>query len=322
MPYEERAEAKALGARWDVVAKRWYADERSDSSTLARWPVDTLAGSSEAATAPDKEFADVLSDMGFMLSGDHPVMDGQPHRVAVEGDRPTEVGGFYVGHLDGHPAGYAMNNRTGEERRWKSKGYYLSSADRSDLAATAQRNVEARQAERAELLEATAVRVSEQAARLVEPGSSTPYLALKGVSRHAGVLTNREGETTFVPAIDVNGKQWSTQYIDALGSKRFAKNSRKDGCFHPVGGYDVLQNADVVVVAEGYATAASIREATGVATVAAFDSGNLASVVRALHERWPDKGIVVAGDDDRHRPDNPGRHKAEEAVLLPEQTRG
>jgi putative DNA primase/helicase len=66
----------------------------------------------------------------------------------------------------------------------------------------------------------------------------------------------------------------------------------------------------------------------GFATVAAFDSGNLLSVAKALHERYPDKQIVIAGDDDRHleltQGINPGGSKAEEAaravggkVLLP-----
>ena len=66
----------------------------------------------------------------------------------------------------------------------------------------------------------------------------------------------------------------------------------------------------------------------GFATAAAFDSGNLVSVAKALHEKYPEKQIVIAGDDDRQleltHGINPGRSKAEEAaravggkVLLP-----
>jgi putative DNA primase/helicase len=66
----------------------------------------------------------------------------------------------------------------------------------------------------------------------------------------------------------------------------------------------------------------------GFATVAAFDSGNLLSVAKALHEKYPEKQIVIAGDDDKHleltHEVNPGRSKAQEAaravggkVLLP-----
>ena len=53
-------------------------------------------------------------------------------------------------------------------------------------------------------------------------------------------------------------------------------------------------------------------------TVAAFDSGNLLHVARALHEKYPDKPIIIVGDDDKaqevERGYNPGRAKAEEAA--------
>ena len=51
-----------------------------------------------------------------------------------------------------------------------------------------------------------------------------------------------------------------------------------------------------------------------VPAVAAFDSGNLLAVATALHERWPDKGIMIAGDDDHKLENNPGRVKALEAA--------
>jgi len=56
----------------------------------------------------------------------------------------------------------------------------------------------------------------------------------------------------------------------------------------------------------------------GFGTGAAFDSGNLVSVAKALHEKYSEKEIVIAGDDDKHleltHGINPGRSKAEEAV--------
>nr|WP_227012125.1 toprim domain-containing protein [Duganella sp. FT27W] len=81
-----------------------------------------------------------------------------------------------------------------------------------------------------------------------------------------------------------------------------------------------LAAAPVLVIAEGYATAATLKQALGFATVSAFDAGNLAQVARALHNKFPDKPVVIAGDDDRHlvatQGANPGRTKAEEAASL------
>jgi len=118
------------------------------------------------------------------------------------------------------------------------------------------------------------------------------------------------------------------QYIQGNGIKRFAKDSRKEGCFHVIGGMAALAKVPALVISEGYATANSLSQALGFATVAAFDSGNLPLVAKALHEKFPDKPIVIAGDDDEHleatQGVNPGRSKAEEAakavggkVLLP-----
>ena len=45
-----------------------------------------------------------------------------------------------------------------------------------------------------------------------------------------------------------------------------------------------------------------MREATGLATVVAFDSGNLLDVARAFRERDPQRPIVIAADNDYHLP--------------------
>ena len=52
--------------------------------------------------------------------------------------------------------------------------------------------------------------------------------------------------------------------------------------------------------------------------MSAIDSGNLKAVAEALHAKYPEKPILIAGDDDRHliltQGVNPGRSKAEEAA--------
>jgi putative DNA primase/helicase len=130
------------------------------------------------------------------------------------------------------------------------------------------------------------------------------------------------------PSAGDDGKLWTMQYIREDGTKRFAKDSRKEGCFHVVGGIKALVKSPILVISEGYATAATLAQTLGFATVAAFDSGNLVPVAKALHAKYPQKRIVIAGDDDKHleltHGINPGRSKAEEAaravggkVLLP-----
>lgn len=52
--------------------------------------------------------------------------------------------------------------------------------------------------------------------------------------------------------------------------------------------------------------------------VVAFDSGNLIQVAKLLHDKYPNKPIVIAGDDDQHlvalNGKNTGKEKALEAA--------
>lgn len=77
------------------------------------------------------------------------------------------------------------------------------------------------------------------------------------------------------------------QYIREDGTKRFAKNSRKEGCFHVIGGLESLSTSPVIIIAEGYATAATLKQALDLPVVSAFDAGNLCAVAQGLHERYP-----------------------------------
>ena len=204
--------------------------------------------------------------------------------------------------------------------KWKAKGYSLDPEHKAKLQAV----VVAKQAERAARLEkiheATSQRITQQIEDLAPVLEATTYMKEKGIEPHTGVLTDGDNKTTYIPAFDTDGKLWTVQYIHENGTKRFAKDSRKEGCFHPVGGMDALVAAPVLVIAEGYATAATLSEALGQATVSAFDSGNLLPVAQALHQKYPDKPIIIAGDDDLNVAAtlgiNPGRVKATEAARV------
>ena len=318
VPYGERGAAKAAGAQWDKAAKSWFVGPNADMERLMRWMPENVPSQQEPAMSPREEFSEALRSIGCVVGGEHPIMDGLRHRINVDGDKKGEQAGFYVGYLDGHPAGYMKNNRTGVEMRWKSKGYSLDPEEKAKLQAEAAIKLAERSAEQERLHESTAQRVSTQAASLVPVSQPTSYMRDKGISVHAGALTDTEGVKTYIPATDTAGKMWTMQYIQEDGTKRFAKDSRKEGCFHVVGGMDGLTKAPVVVISEGYATAATNAEVLGHSTVTAFDSGNLPVVAKAMRETFPDKPIVIAGDDDRHleltQGVNPGRVKAIEAA--------
>ena len=66
--------------------------------------------------------------------------------------------------------------------------------------------------------------------------------------------------------------------------------------------------SQVVVIAEGYPAVTQAKHGK-VPTLAAYDSGNLLSVATALHQRYPEKAIIIAGDDDHQAENNFGREK-------------
>lgn len=168
----------------------------------------------------------------------------------------------------------------------------------------------------------------------------SPYLQRKGVQAH-GVRIGAGG-MLLVPMRDAAGALQNLQSIApqppteeekdrGLKEKRFLAGGRKRGMFHVIG---QAEGADLVLMAEGYATAASLHEATGRAAVVAFDAGNLAAVAEAMPARFPGARFLVCADDDAgteaRSGKNSGREGAEKAarklralgcaaaVLLPE----
>jgi putative DNA primase/helicase len=317
VPYEERGEAVKAGAQWDPIKKAWYVGPGVEPAKIAKWEIRHQ----QAATLdPRAEFAEVLRSIGGIVEGEHPIMDGKGHRLATEKDKRGEAAIFYRAYLDGVPNGYAENNRTKEVKRWKARGQSLSAEQRNELLADVERKRYERHRQEQERFEATANRLSGELRSLSLSGvQKTGYHEAKGIEPLAGAAV-RNGDL-LVPGYDVNGKLWTVQYIKADGTKRFARESRKHGCFHVVGainsaeGLQKLANSPVIAIAEGYATAATVAKYGKAPAVAAFDSGNLLAVATALYERWPDKRIMIAGDDDHELENNPGRVKALEAAL-------
>lgn len=113
-----------------------------------------------------------------------------------------------------------------------------------------------------------------------------------------------------VPLRDAGGKLWALQTINHLGTKLFPKFGRKMGCFHLIDTADE-PSPPIVAIAEGYATAASVHEATGWPVAVALDLGNMQRVAQLMRAMFPQSQLILCGDDDPDKPDNPGRTKTE-----------
>ncbi|MFT7561351.1 MAG: putative DNA primase/helicase [Flavobacteriales bacterium] len=118
--------------------------------------------------------------------------------------------------------------------------------------------------------------------------------------------------TFAVPVRDSAYNLRNLQLVHKTGVKKFLPGP-KSGLFHFIDVASADHTAPIVI-AEGYATAASCHMATGLRTVVAFDCGNLIKVSIKMREIFPESKIVIAGDDDSGTEGNPGAKKALEAA--------
>mgnify|MGYP000099467082 FL=1 len=108
---------------------------------------------------------------------------------------------------------------------------------------------------------------------------------------------------------NIDGEIASIQTISTSGDKFYTKGGRVKGCFFPIGTPE-----DTLILCEGYATGASIHEATSEPVAVCFNSGNIKEVAKELSAKYPRAKIIIAGDDDHKREQNIGRIKAIEAA--------
>lgn len=140
------------------------------------------------------------------------------------------------------------------------------------------------------------------------------YLRKKGVAGH-GVRYTKQGNMAL-PLLDARGAIHGLQIIYADKSKKgrdkdfWPAGVAKKGHWFQIGSPDWI-----ILVAEGYATAASIHEATGLPVAVAFDAGNLLPVSVELHKRYPRAKVLICADDDYHSAGNAGVTGANAAAV-------
>ncbi len=231
--------------------------------------------------------------------------DGKIHRFSSNGKRGDDSG-FYSLHLDGIPAGVFGCWREGFTQTWCAKSDdTMTQAERD----THRQRIKAMQVQREADTAQRQQQASESAAALwdkSDPATDHPYLSAKGIKPH-GVRVF--GDKLLIPMRDTASKLHSVQTIGADGGKLFHTGGRVKGCYHSIG-----KPNGAVIVGEGYATCASIYEATGHAVAVAFNAGNLEAVAAALRAKYPALKIIIAADDDHLTTGNPGMTKATAAA--------
>lgn len=252
-------------------------------------------------------FRDAMAAVGVNHPG--PILaDGQFRRFKSGDDHNPNS--WYVLHAGPPAAGAFGCWRLGIKEKWceRERGAGARTAAEWQQVRDQWRRADAEreraEAERHAEARAEAVRILEDA----KPPQRHGYLDRKSV-KVFGDLREYCGKLVL-PLCDASGSLHSLQFVGADGAKKFLTGGRVAGGF-----FTLCDREDgPLSVCEGYATGASICEATGYATVAAMNCGNLLAVAQALRSRWPEREIIMAADDDRETPGNPGFAKATEAA--------
>jgi putative DNA primase/helicase len=136
-----------------------------------------------------------------------------------------------------------------------------------------------------------------------------PYLIAKNIG--PGGL-RAWGTTLLAPLRDESGTLQNLQFIKPSGGKRFLKGGRMHGCYASIG-----QPGDHFLLAEGWATGASLYAATGLPVAVCFAACNLGNVGKVLRAKYPDARLTFCADNDV-KPDhnNIGVMAAREAAAL------
>ena len=237
--------------------------------------------------------------------------DGKLHRFHIDGDRPGTKNGWAVLHPGTHPAGAYGSNKTGTSGKWRAAGASAPITNSARAAMDAQRAahqqaVEARQQQ-------TATTAAHFVASLPKANPAHPYLVKKGVRPH-GIL--QSGDLLVIPISDVSGTITSYQTITRDGEKRFLFNGKITGGFFVIGD-PLTSHSTHVIIAEGFATGATLREcggAMGSTVIVAFNAGNLLSVANAIRGAFPALEMAIAADWDGSPAGGIGVEKAKQAA--------
>jgi phage/plasmid primase-like uncharacterized protein/RecA-family ATPase len=270
-------------------------------------PLDPVVILSKPIANPpsfDKSLSDLMAEMeqvGLIVKG-LPIEDGEIHRVPVQGSK-RKPDGWYALHRTDNGVYFANfgNWRTGEKHKWCSRDrVHLTQSDLDSIKRhkeKVRRELEQQYREGAERAKAIW-----EAAKPADPQHQ--YLVKKGIEPHGIRL---DGNDLIVPVYDGDSLS-SIQRITEDGEKRFMKGGKASGGCYQIDG----DAKNGVYVCEGFATGATISEATGGIVHVAFNCHNLKAitgVAKGIYSK-----VTVCGDDDAWTDGNPGKTKATRAA--------
>jgi twinkle protein len=260
------------------------------------------------------DFAQFIAALGFEPPSD--IVPGRIIRFSTNGRSADDAGwALLFADCDG---GIVGDWRSGEQQIWqaeKVKDYTPEQKVNWQRAIETARK-EAEEKRRVEHDEA-AKRAAEIWATCQPAPADHPYLVKKKIKPHGARIYRGDlsvggmacDGALVIPARRSDGVMRSLQFIDASGEKRYLPRGEIAGSYFAIG-----KLGGTLCMAEGFATAATVSEATNHCVAVAFDAGNLEPVAAALRSKYPKLRMIVCADNDygvkAGKVENPGLHYA------------
>lgn len=234
---------------------------------------------------------------------------GKVTRFSTNGKRNDRSGWVHV-FDDGKGAVFGCW-RSGEQHQWFEKRDYVP--DIHEQEAMRQQFEEAKRKAIAERDAAYAIAAKEAQVLFdnAVPVVSHDYLTNKGIRPN---MARVFGGKLIIPVYGSDGEIQSVQSIFSDGAKRFHSGGKMAGGHCWIG--DPIES-ETLLIAEGFATADSLHQATKLAVCIAFNAGNLKPVTQMLASQYIGKKIVICADNDTS---GVGINKAKECgvdIVLP-----
>ena len=265
-----------------------------------------------------KDTNDLINEMQAQgLRVDYLQITGEIVRVPVnelagiKQDSSGQKSGYYVvNELNGNYFATFGNWKTGFEGKWSSINTQSMTTEQREglqrqLQEAKERHQEAKKQQHNEMAEKVKSWFESYTSVLEHEYLTNKKVKNYGLKQYQDLLV--------CPVYSTRGDIRSLQYISKNGEKRFAKNSEIKGNIFLVGAdINDIPKLDKIILAEGYATCASIFEATQIPVACVF-SANFVMAVALQIRKLSGARIIVALDNDES---GVGEKKAQECVQV------
>lgn len=231
------------------------------------------------------------------------IINGLIQRVPIEdGKRGNKDGAYCLYQNNNGFAGWVQNFKTGEYAIYS--GHQQKQISEKEIIQKKEKLQKELENNHNQIAKTANYLVNSIFAKAV----NHPYLTRKQIKPHGSYIDKYNA--LIIPLRNITGSIRTFQRITPEGFKSFLKGGEYQGHFHQFG---IIKNK--VIICEGFATAASIFEATNIATISAMNSGNLKEVALKIRSKYGEKlQIVIAADNDEFVENNPGVTYAKKAA--------